>query len=386
LPGGQLVVKNLLQFHEKMETMNSKTYNDPIHGHIEIPFHCNQFIDTPQFQRLRDVKQLGLTYYVYMGATHNRFEHSIGVCYLAGKMLKHLHDRQPELKISSNDLKIIQLAGLCHDLGHGPFSHAFEHWLANIGISFQHENMSVKMLNYLIDDNAIDIPSEDIHFVEDLILGNALQKYHDKLFMFDIVANKRNSVDVDKFDYLARDCYMSGIKSSYDFSRLLKFCRVIDDEVCFDAKEVYNVYEMFHTRYSLFKTVYAHRVGRALEYMVGDALEFANPVFKITEKINDPKKFLHLTDSILHLIEASESEELAPSKAIIHRIRKRHLYKFVDEFLVPPKVREHLKIRPADIITHQSDCTEYELRENDVIVDSFVVNYGSHLNFYRVVS
>jgi len=81
---------------------------------------------------------------------------------------------------------------------------------------------------------------------------------------------------------------------------------------------------------------------------------------------------------------------LAPSKAIIHRIRKRHLYKFVDEFLVPPKVREHLKIRPADIITHQSDCTEYELRENDVIVDSFVVNYAmkdknpvDHVRFFR---
>lgn len=77
-------------FQKNFDTSKYKTYNDPIHGHIEIPLYCNEFIDTPQFQRLRDVKQLGLTYYVYMGATHNRFEHSIGVCYLAGRMLEHL--------------------------------------------------------------------------------------------------------------------------------------------------------------------------------------------------------------------------------------------------------------------------------------------------------
>jgi HD superfamily phosphohydrolase len=70
----------------------------------------------------------------------------------------------------------------------------------------------------------------------------------EKKFLFEIVSNARNSVDVDKFDYLARDCYNLGIKSSYDSSRLLKFSRVINDEICFHSKEVYNVYEMFHTR------------------------------------------------------------------------------------------------------------------------------------------
>ena len=75
------------------------------------------------------------------------------------------------------------------------------------------------------------------------------------------MANKRNSVDVDKFDYISRDCHNVGLKSSYDFDRLLRFSRVIDNEICYHSKEVYNVYEMFHTRYSLFKRIYTHRVG-----------------------------------------------------------------------------------------------------------------------------
>ena len=80
--------------------------------------------------------------------------------------------------------------------------------------------------------------------------------------MYEVVANKRNSVDVDKFDYISRDCHNVGIKSSYDFARLMNFNRVIKGEICFHAKEVFNIYEMFHTRYSLHKRLYTHRVGR----------------------------------------------------------------------------------------------------------------------------
>eukprot|EP01121_Diplochlamys_sp_Union-15-3_P021624 TRINITY_DN8840_c0_g1_i1.p1 TRINITY_DN8840_c0_g1~~TRINITY_DN8840_c0_g1_i1.p1 ORF type:complete len:144 (+),score=11.84 TRINITY_DN8840_c0_g1_i1:43-474(+) len=134
-----------------MEHRNKrKIFNDPVHGHIELPSYCIDFIDTAQFQRLRDLKQLGCTYLVFPGASHNRYEHSIGVSYLAGTLLKRfqvifyfpffffsfhvefllvLQVKQPELEITKRDLKLIRLAGLCHDLGHGPFSHSFENWI-----------------------------------------------------------------------------------------------------------------------------------------------------------------------------------------------------------------------------------------------------------------
>ncbi|XDV16830.1 hypothetical protein PO909_016361 [Leuciscus waleckii] len=103
-----------------------KIFNDPIHGQIEMHPLLVKIIDTPQFQRLRHIKQLGTKYLVFPGATHTRFEHSIGVAYLAECLLRSLHDNQPKLNITKQDFLCVQIAALCHDMGHGPFSHLFD--------------------------------------------------------------------------------------------------------------------------------------------------------------------------------------------------------------------------------------------------------------------
>nr|XP_020444915.1 deoxynucleoside triphosphate triphosphohydrolase SAMHD1-like [Monopterus albus] len=110
----------------QIEAETGKVFNDPIHGHVELHPLLIKIIDTPQFQRLRYIKQLGGTYFVFPGASHNRFEHSIGVGYLAGQLVQALNAKQPELLISHRDILCVQIAGLCHDLGHGPFSHTFD--------------------------------------------------------------------------------------------------------------------------------------------------------------------------------------------------------------------------------------------------------------------
>jgi HD superfamily phosphohydrolase len=181
-------------------------------------------------------------------------------------------------------VQCVKVAGLCHDLGHGPFSHVFDNqFMARVrpDLRWSHERASAQMLELLVSDNGIELARADVEFIQDLILGEPRPSCTDararKGYLFDIVANKRNSVDVDKFDYIQRDCYNVGIKSSLDALRLIHFTRVLDNQICFNQKEVFNLYELFHTRYSLFKRVYTHKVSQAIEYMIVDALVAADP-------------------------------------------------------------------------------------------------------------
>ena len=264
---------------------------------------------------------------------------------LANRLITSLSRRQPELEVSDRDVKCVTLAGLCHDLGHGPFSHAFEDWLHRLGKKFSHEEMSLKILDYMVDANSIDIEREDLRFVQSLIAGKPtfygerMERMDGRLWMYEIVANHRNSIDVDKWDYLARDCYFVGMKSSYDHSRLLAYSRVIEDEICYHAKEAYNIYELFHTRYSLFKQVYSHRVGKSIEFMIGDAFRLADPILGISDAVNDVELYSSMmTDNLLRTIECSRDPAMKPAKDIVTRIRKRDLYKMVDEVLMTPEL------------------------------------------------
>ena len=168
----------------------SKTFNDPIHGRIEIPRACVRIIDTPQFQRLRGLKQLGLTSFVFSGATHTRFEHSIGACWLAGQWATHLKQRHPML-VTNEDVLNVQIAALVHDLGHGCFSHTFERFIqkARPDVVWKHEEMSVRIFERLLLENDIHMAKRDVDFITHAILGNQAS------FLNSIVNNTLNGID-----------------------------------------------------------------------------------------------------------------------------------------------------------------------------------------------
>eukprot|EP01117_Protostelium_nocturnum_P016600 TRINITY_DN6606_c0_g1_i1.p1 TRINITY_DN6606_c0_g1~~TRINITY_DN6606_c0_g1_i1.p1 ORF type:complete len:471 (-),score=132.19 TRINITY_DN6606_c0_g1_i1:39-1451(-) len=367
---------------------DGKSINDPIHGEYIIPNYAVEFIDTPQFQRLRDLKALGLTYYVFPGATHNRFEHCLGVGEVARLMISTLRSHQRELDIQDRDVKCVYLAGACHDLGHGPFSHAFEEWIhARTGGGWHHEDMSKTMFDYMVDDNQIDISKEDSNLVKELISGkNRGAQRNEKKFLFDIVANMRNSIDVDKFDYLARDSYATIKCNSFDYKRLIGRCRVINDEICFYSKEAYGVYELFHIRYSMHKRVYSHPVTKAIEYMISDALTLADEVLEggISEKVHDPARYLHLSDSVVKSIEWSDDIKMKPAQDILRRVAKRDLYKFVDQILIsgPEMESNFSKATSEDIFQDRivQDILNFDqtkqLRAKDIIVNNLVLNYA----------
>ncbi|XP_052172500.1 uncharacterized protein LOC127788362 [Diospyros lotus] len=375
-----------------------KLIHDNVHGNISLDPLSLKFIDTEQFQRLRDLKQLGVTPMVYPGAVHSRFEHSLGVYCLAGETINRITNYQGlELGIDHFDIQTVKLAGLLHDVGHGPFSHMFEsEVLPRVlnGSTWSHEEMSLKMIDYMVDMHNIDIDPECQKKVKEMIVAsckNAPPKnLKEKCFLYDIVANGRNGIDVDKFDYIVRDCRACGLSCNFQFQRLLENMRVIGGEICYRAKEYLTIYKLFTTRADLHRTVYMHAKVKAIELMIADALIKANDYLQIASSIQDPAAYWKLDDSIIKTIEISSEQELKESRDLILRIRRRDLYQYCNEFTVPKDKLEHFKnVTPQDIICSQR-TGGVTLREEDIAVSNVKIdltcgrnNPLERINFFK---
>ncbi|XP_025076068.1 deoxynucleoside triphosphate triphosphohydrolase SAMHD1-like [Pomacea canaliculata] len=337
-----------------------KVFSDPVHGHIALHPACVAIIDTPQFQRLRNIKQLGGGYFVYPGASHNRFEHSLGVCYLAGEMARTLKNGQNELDIDDKDVLCVEIAGLCHDLGHGPFSHVFDNMVVprvrEDRPDWKHEDASKTMFEHMIEENPVikikgDLNSNDVTFIMNMICPPPSEeekmkdsRWPKKAFLYEIVANKRSEVDVDKMDYIARDCLHLGIRSSFDHGRFIRLTRVIRHgkkmRLCVRDKEAFNVYQLFQTRHALHKKAYKHRVTSAVEYTLAEILIKAKDVKLIPGKrkrlalpqcIDDMSAYTHLTDEIFQQIRISSKKELKQSRDLLQALERRKLFVCVAE-------------------------------------------------------
>ncbi|GFQ05927.1 deoxynucleoside triphosphate triphosphohydrolase samhd1 homolog [Phtheirospermum japonicum] len=342
-----------------------------------------KFVDTEQFQRLRDLKQLGefgnfafydfaiqvwqfrillqmpnevkfcLSYMVYPGAVHSRFEHSVGVYWLASEAINRLKNYQGlELGIDGFDTQTVKLAGLLHDFGHGPFSHMFEReFLPRVlpDMKWSHEEMSLKMIDYVVDEHSIDIDPNGLKKVKELIIASesgTSRSSNEKLFLYDIVANGRNGIDVDKFDYIVRDSRACGLGINFQFQRVLETMRVIDDEICYRAKEYLTIHKLFATRADLHRTVYMHAKVKGIELMLVDAMTKANDVLHISSYIDEPAQY----------------------------------WKYCNEFSVPKENLEHFKnVTPQDIICSQSS-SHPTLHEEDIAVSNVKIDLSRGRN------
>ncbi|MED6148253.1 hypothetical protein PIB30_051387 [Stylosanthes scabra] len=376
----------------------SKHVHDNLHGNIYLDNLSLKFLDTEQFQRLRDLKQLGLANMVYPGAVHSRFEHSLGVYWLAGQSIEMLKRFQGlELGIDRFDIQTVKLAGLMHDIGHGPFSHLFEReFLPQVtnGSHWSHEQMSVNMVDYIVNEHHIDVDPGMIKRVKEMILASSEfplpRSSTEKGFLYDIVANGRNGIDVDKFDYIARDCRACGLGCNFEFQRLLETMRVLDDEICYRAKEYLSIHKLFATRADLYRTVYTHPKVKAIELMVVDALVQANDYLEISSHILNPSEYWKLDDTIIKTIETAPSQELKESRELIQRIRRRNLYQFCNEYAVPKGMVENFKKVTAQDIVCSQKSSGVTLREEDVAVSNVKIDLtrGKHnplesINFFK---
>ncbi|OBZ71990.1 Deoxynucleoside triphosphate triphosphohydrolase SAMHD1 [Grifola frondosa] len=291
-----------------------RRFKDSIHDYMGFGPTVCAIIDTPQFQRLRYIKQLGTSYHVWPCASHNRFEHSLGVAHLAQTMVLNLKNTQPTLGITDRDVRCVTIAGLCHDLGHGPWSHVWDSLFiprALPGRNWTHEEASEMMFDSLLKENELELDDQDANFIKALIASDPSRcSGTEKPYLFEIVANKRNSLDVDKFDYIARDSHAIDQKSNLSLTT-----------ICYDIKDANQIYELCHTRFSLHKRIYSHKTAKAIEHMIVDALLLADKYLHIAERINDPRNFYQ--DDEFH-------NQLEKARRIFHRINTRDLYKAVD--------------------------------------------------------
>ncbi|EFJ43683.1 hypothetical protein VOLCADRAFT_106690 [Volvox carteri f. nagariensis] len=414
-----------------------KVFSDPVHGTFRLDPINVAIIDTPQFQRLRDLHQLGLTHLVFPGAIHTRFEHSLGTSFKAFEVADRIYRTQGrELGMELDDVRLVSLAGLCHDLGHGPFSHVFEYEFLRrkrLGVEpyseedirlkeWHHEIMSTRILEYLVDENNIEgIEQEDIRRISDFIKGDA---HEDRGYLFDIVNNKRCGVDVDKVDYLQRDAMMCDVNIGCDFKRLLTLTKVLQNQIAYKWSEYSNIWDLFHARESMHRKVYTHRhvperegapLGRnpevrhrtrakgrvpvcmktkAVEFMVVDALLEADQALRFSDNIDTAEDFCMLNDSLLNTIEnfnvhrrlapplETDAETcLAKAQALIRRLRCRDLYRYGNQFVVPYEYLEDSRWKDmsreftAEEVVSAYRGGDVALRPNDVIVSQTKIDF-----------
>lgn len=312
----------------KRRRLNPTTIFDPVHREYELCPEIIDIINTTEFQRLRRLRQLATAHWVWLGATHTRFEHSISVAYLAGRLASHLKKKQPELNITERQILLVQLAGLLHDVGHGPFSHLFDDvFLKDVSSPMaHHEQRSVAIVARLLKTCSFEYSAEEIAFVQSLIAPTKGQEG----FLYHIVANQVNHLDVDKMEYIKRDARACGLSQGgfdTDPLRIINAARVVDDCICYHHKVYEDIYNLFQTRYRLHTTVYRHAAVVAIHHMVSDALKCSG--LPIEDSITELDRFLHYDDTILDMIRRSKTDDMQKSRDIIRRIDERQLYKVV---------------------------------------------------------
>ncbi len=246
-----------------MATKNKrKLINDPIYGFIKIPIsELYRIIQHPYLQRLRRIKQLGLTNYVYPGANHTRFEHTLGAMHLMHTALQTLKSKG--VVFTDEDEKASLIAILMHDIGHGPFSHSLEY---SIFKSVSHELISLAYMQKLNEVFG--------GLLETAI--NIFQNKHDKPFLHSLVSGQ---LDADRLDYLKRDSFYTGVSEGIiGADRIIKMLDVRNNEIVIEEKGIYSIENFLIARRIMYWQVYLHKTVVAAEQMLIRVIQRAREI------------------------------------------------------------------------------------------------------------
>ncbi len=252
-----------------------KIVNDPVYGLINIPSKpIYDIIEHRHFQRLRRIKQLGLTDYVYPGAVHTRFQHTLGAVHLLTSAISVLKSKN--IKITIDEEKAATLAILLHDIGHGPFSHSLENIIVK---KYDHEELSLLFMESL---------NKEFQGELDLAIKIFKNQYHKK-FLHQLISSQ---LDVDRLDYLRRDSFYTGVSEGIVGSdRIIKMLNVVNDQLVVEAKGIHSIEKFLISRWLMYWQVYLHKTVVSAEQLLLN-------IFKRVKYLIDQKKDVYLTKEI----------------------------------------------------------------------------------------
>jgi len=235
-----------------------KIFNDPVYGFVSVPYGIIfDLVEHPWFQRLRRIKQVSLTHYVYPGALHTRFHHALGAMHLMTGALEELRSKGAE--ITEEEDLAARIAILLHDIGHGPFSHTLEHTLIDV----THEELSLLFMEQLNEEfgGALSLAIE-------IFKGS-----YPKKFLHQLISGQ---LDMDRMDYLNRDSFFTGVyEGVIGYDRIIKMLAVWDGELVVEEKGIYSIEKFLMARRLMYWQVYLHKAVLSAEQMLISTLKRA---------------------------------------------------------------------------------------------------------------
>ncbi len=286
---------------------------DPVHGYVYITQAEKDIIDTYPMQRLRRIRQLAGSEYVYPGANHTRFEHCLGVMYLAGNVLDNPHISQV---VTEEEVDMCRISALLHDCGHGPFSHVFEHLLLKEHKT--HEDLT----SWIVEKSEVADKLSKLGYKPAQVAALAVGKWHKpgKAFLDQIISS---AVDVDKMDFILRDTYHTGAEYGFiDVYRLIHALDVLGENLAVELGALSALEAFMIARIESFKSIYFHRMGRAAQIMLADAMEKANSELGLTT-FKTPEEYMQLDDYTVW----AALKKCKASKGIIENLERRRMLK-----------------------------------------------------------
>ncbi|MCL2559686.1 MAG: HD domain-containing protein [Turicibacter sp.] len=240
---------------------DEKVFKCPIHSFIRVTDKLIwELIEAPEFQRLRRIKQLGGTHIVYPTAEHSRFSHSLGVYFIARRMIDVLNKQGT--RFTDSERMLILCAALLHDLGHGPFSHSFETVL-----NIDHEDFTRRILlehtqiNHLLEGYQTGFSQE---------VSDVIAKKHPNRLIVSLISSE---IDADRLDYLLRDSYFTGTPyGEIDLERILRTMRVVNGKIAFKHSGMHAIEDYLFSRYQMYWQVYLHDCSLSFNFLIQSLL------------------------------------------------------------------------------------------------------------------